>query len=99
PPPHLSAFPTRRSSDLLVQGPFVSLSEAFAKGDLVQKLTDQGTLHHAMPGLIGYPSMWKHQQQVLEAVKTGNHVPVSTGTGSGKDRKSTRLNSSHQIIS
>jgi ATP-dependent helicase YprA (DUF1998 family) len=68
----------------LVQGPFVSLSEAFAKGDLVQKLADQGTLHHAMPGLIGYPSMWKHQQQVLEAVKTGNHVLVSTGTGSGK---------------
>ena len=37
-----------------------------------------------MPGLIGYPSMWKHQQQVLEAVKSGNHVLVSTGTGSGK---------------
>ncbi len=28
--------------------------------------------------------MWKHQQQVLEAVKTGNHVLVSTGTGPGK---------------
>jgi hypothetical protein len=51
----------------LVQGPFVSLSEAFAKGELVQKLADQGTLHHAMAGLIGYPSMWKHQQQVFEA--------------------------------
>src|SRR5712691_2030170 len=68
----------------LVQGPFVSLSEAFAKGDPIQALADKGTLHHAMPGLIGYPSMWKHQQQVFEAVKTGNHVLVSTGTGSGK---------------
>ena len=68
----------------LVKGPFVSLSEAFAKGELVQKLADQGILHHAMPGLIGYPTMWKHQQQVFEAVKTGNHVLVSTGTGSGK---------------
>jgi hypothetical protein len=29
------------------------LSEAFAKGELVQTLADQGTLHHAMPGLIG----------------------------------------------
>src|SRR6266508_104764 len=28
--------------------------------------------------------MLKHQQQVFEAVKTGNHVLVSTGTGSGK---------------
>ena len=27
----------------LVQGPFVSLSEAFAKGELVQKLADRGT--------------------------------------------------------
>src|SRR6266436_7360 len=26
----------------LVQGPFVSLSDAFAKGELVQKLADQG---------------------------------------------------------
>lgn len=68
----------------LVQGPFVSLSEAFAKGELVQKLADQGILHHAMPGLIGYPSMWKHQQQVFEAVKAGSHVLVATGTGSGK---------------
>jgi ATP-dependent helicase YprA (DUF1998 family) len=76
-----------RSSSLdipLVQGPFVSLSEAFAKGELVQKLADQGTLHHAMPGLIGYPSMWKHQQQVFEAVKAASHVLVATGTGSGK---------------
>lgn len=68
----------------LVQGPFVSLSEAFAKGELVQKLADQGTLRHVMPGPIGYPSMWKHQQQVFEAVKAGSHVLVATGTGSGK---------------
>lgn len=68
----------------LVQGPFVSLSEAFAKGDSVQGLANQGILHHVMPGLIGYPTMWKHQQQVFEAVKKGNHVLVATGTGSGK---------------
>src|SRR5947209_3269806 len=76
-----------RSSSLdipLVQGPFVSLSEAFAKGDSVQQMADRGTLHHAMPGLIGYPSMWKHQLQVFEAVRMGNHVLVATGTGSGK---------------
>ncbi len=56
----------------LVQGPFVSLSEAFAKGESVQKLADQGILHHVMPGLIGYPTMWQHQQQVFEAVKAGS---------------------------
>src|SRR4051794_10852007 len=37
-----------------------------------------------MPGLIGYPTMYLHQQQVFDAVKTGQHVLVATGTGSGK---------------
>jgi len=68
----------------LVQGPFVSLSEAFAKGELVQAMADRGLLHPIMPGLIGYPSMWLHQEQVLHAVKEGRHVLVATGTGSGK---------------
>src|SRR5664279_3601949 len=63
-----------RSSSLdipLVQGPFVSLSEAFAKGDLIEDLARTGLLHPVMPQLIGYPSMWKHQQQVFEAVRKG----------------------------
>ena len=68
----------------LVKGPFVSLSEAFAKGESVQGMADRGTLHPIMPGLIGYPSMWLHQEQVLESVKAGQHVLVATGTGSGK---------------
>ena len=47
-------------------------------------MADRGLLHPIMPGLIGYPSMWLHQQQVFEAVKAGQHVLVATGTGSGK---------------
>src|SRR3954453_22365444 len=62
----------------LVQGPFVSLSEAFAQGDPVQQLAERGVLHHAMPVLIGYPTMYFHQQKVLEAVKDGRHVLVAT---------------------
>jgi hypothetical protein len=58
----------RSSLDIpLVQGPFVSLSEAFAKGESVQELAQQGVLHHVMPSLIGYPSMHLHQQRVFEA--------------------------------
>jgi ATP-dependent helicase YprA (DUF1998 family) len=68
----------------LVKGPYVSLSEAFAEGEPIQQLADAGILHHAMPDLIGYPRMWLHQQQVFEAVRRGEHVLVSTGTGSGK---------------
>src|SRR5205823_11070168 len=56
----------------LVQGPFVSLSEAFAKGDLIPDLARREFLHPVMPQLIGYPSMWKHQQQDFEAVRKGH---------------------------
>ena len=38
----------------LAKGPYVSLCEAFAKGEPVQQMADQGKLHHVMPGLIGY---------------------------------------------
>ena len=68
----------------LVKGPFVSLSESFAKGEPIQKLASEGRLHQVMPGLIGYPMMYLHQQQVFDAVKAGQHVLVATGTGSGK---------------
>ena len=37
-----------------------------------------------VPGLIGYPTMYLHQQQVFEAVRNKEHVLVATGTGSGK---------------
>jgi len=68
----------------LVKGPFVSLSESFAKGELIEKLAAEGKLHPVMPGLIGYPTTYLHQQQVFEAVKANQHVLVATGTGSGK---------------
>ena len=77
----------KRSSSLdipLVKGPYVSLSEAFAKGDSIQQMAADGKLHPVMPGLIGYPTMYLHQQEVFEAVRDNHHVLVSTGTGSGK---------------
>jgi len=37
-----------------------------------------------MPKLIGYSTMWRHQQEVFEAVRDNRHVLVATGTGSGK---------------
>jgi ATP-dependent helicase YprA (DUF1998 family) len=77
----------QRSSSLdipLVKGPYVSLSEAFAKGDSIQQMAVCGKLHPVMPGLVGFPTMYLHQQQVFEAVQSGCHVLISTGTGSGK---------------
>ena len=68
----------------LVRGPYVTLSEAFARGESVREMADRGDIHRMMPGLMGHPRLWKHQQQVFEAVRRGDHVLVSTGTGSGK---------------
>jgi ATP-dependent helicase YprA (DUF1998 family) len=80
------ALLTRPSSlDIpLVKGPFVSLSESFAKGESIKAFAERGVLHGVMPGLIGYPTMYLHQQQVFEAARSGQHVLVATGTGSGK---------------
>jgi ATP-dependent helicase YprA (DUF1998 family) len=72
----------------LVKGPFVSLSESFAKGDSIQQLAGAGMLHPAMPALIGFPTMYLHQQQVFRAVRAHQHVLVATGTGSGKTESS-----------
>lgn len=68
----------------LVKGPYVSLSEPFAEGHAVAYMAADGTLHPVMPDLIGFPTMYLHQQRVFESVKQGRHVLVSTGTGSGK---------------
>src|SRR3954451_11169938 len=58
----------------LVKGPFVSLSDSFAKGELVQSMASSGFLHSVIPGLIGYLTMYLHQQQVFEAVMARQHL-------------------------
>jgi len=68
----------------LVKGPYVSLSEPFAEGHAIADMVANGTLHPVMLDLIGFPTMYRHQQRVFESVKRGRHVLVSTGTGSGK---------------
>ncbi|HQQ00994.1 MAG TPA: DEAD/DEAH box helicase, partial [bacterium] len=68
----------------LVKGPYISLSEPYAEGAPVEELAQEGLLHPMMPGIIGYPRMYRHQQEVFEAVKQGRHTLISTGTGSGK---------------
>ncbi len=78
-------FRAQTSLDIpLVQGPYVSLSEPFAEGSSVQELAERGVLHHIMPQLIGYPRMYKHQQEVFEAARRNGNILISTGTGSGK---------------
>jgi len=49
-------------------------------------MAERGVLHSILPALIGCPSMWLYQEQILEAVRAGQHGLVATGTGSGENR-------------
>src|SRR5207244_12271727 len=90
-------FPTRRSSDLFC-GPFVHSSKrrglhlqlvsADAEGDDGLGFTVLGGFHHG------------HRSSGAELPNRVKHPPkTKTIVAFGIDRKSTRLNSSHQIIS
>jgi len=68
----------------LIKGPFVSLSRAYKTGPSIQELIDKKLLHPALEGIAKYPNVFQHQFESLSAVHSGNHVIISTGTGSGK---------------
>src|SRR5207244_10742253 len=90
----LRSFPTRRSSDLLhpLHGLDQRITVGLAAG-LLQRLVDQ------VDAVI---TADRHEARTLgEGLPVrGDEVLVHRGwMGGGIDRKSTRLNSSHQIIS
>jgi len=68
----------------LVKGPYISLSRSFAEGKSLEALVKEKRLHPAVAGIADHPKMFAHQQAVFDAVTSGNHCLVSTGTGSGK---------------
>ncbi|MDX9721909.1 MAG: DEAD/DEAH box helicase [Myxococcota bacterium] len=68
----------------LLQGPFISLSQAFAKGDAVAALVARGVLHPHLASLTPYEHVYAHQQRAFEALHAGRTTLVATGTGSGK---------------
>src|SRR5207244_11757723 len=89
----LHSFPTRRSSDLGHED-----RVARARGDA------GGAVELAVAGPRRAPGEDEAAASVelLHAVAAVDDVDVAAGVGGravGKDRKSTRLNSSHQIIS
>src|SRR5207244_12203711 len=91
---HLDAFPTRRSSDLAsgsleraraVAAEF-DVSHAFGSGEALARAPDVDLV-------IVSSTPDAHVRHAVAALEAGKHVLCE------KDRKSTRLNSSHQIIS
>src|SRR5437879_8989725 len=85
----IPSFPTRRSSDLYT----TPNGCVYDSGDYPKMLA-------IAKNLIGWDE-WKKKQ--AEARKQGRLIGIGIGTtldsGTNKDRKSTRLNSSHRCIS
>src|SRR5207244_10379514 len=85
PPPHLHSFPTRRSSDLSASHSASSRSSCSA----ASSYRPLGQARRALSSISGTPA---------SARETGQPALASSARRA-TDRKSTRLNSSHQIIS
>ncbi|OAG26720.1 DEAD/DEAH box helicase [Thermodesulfatator autotrophicus] len=70
----------------LAKGPYVYLSRPFVEGPTLRELIADPSidLHPALAGIFNFERLYKHQEEALRAVKTGNHVIIATGTGSGK---------------
>lgn len=68
----------------LRKGPFVSLSRPFKSGATIAALIREGVLHEGMLAIAAYPSVRKHQETAIRAIREGKTTLVATGTGSGK---------------
>lgn len=68
----------------LLNGPYVSLSKSYRRGEDLRDLAEEGLVHPVLPGLTEYPRLFQHQWETLKAVKDGKHCLIATGTGSGK---------------
>src|SRR5207244_12861206 len=97
--PHLHSFPTRRSSDLLSRQWTKAFSALFAIGAVSGAIVEfeitllwSGLVKNA-GAIIGLPFALEGFAFFIEGIFLGVYL------FGAKDRKSTRLNSSHQIIS
>src|SRR5205085_11869376 len=88
---HLPSFPTRRSSDLL---PKSGIRDFF---DIVAKMKDAISLGVGEPD---FDTPWHIREAGIYALEKGKtHYTSNLGLIELRDRKSTRLNSSHSQIS
>src|SRR5207244_9363074 len=98
-PPHQHTFPKRRSSDLCsFRFPEEENGQTAGQSRIV------GAACRAAPELLNRPSLATHWSRPAGGTYCGENFPTGIAVtllragGSIGDRKSTRLNSSHQII-
>jgi len=75
------------SADVLVKGPYVTLSRDFAPGQPLARILAAGLGHPGLARLhwiFGESALFTHQEASLRAVESGRNIVVKTGTGSGK---------------
>ncbi|MBI3916308.1 MAG: DEAD/DEAH box helicase [Betaproteobacteria bacterium] len=74
-------------AEVLVKGPYVTLSRDFAEGKTLADVLASGSGHPDLARLhwpFAGAALFAHQEAALRAVETNRNVVVKTGTGSGK---------------
>src|SRR5205807_9143862 len=84
PPPTSTLFPTRRSSDLWFEAPCMT-----EKALRTRVFFHEGYLRRFTPGRL----------QIMKCFRVHRKETAGRAVFRGQDRKSTRLNSSHLVIS
>jgi ATP-dependent helicase YprA (DUF1998 family) len=72
---------------VISNGPFISMSDSFAKDKSMRELVEEGLLCQSMLHLEKiYPDrkLYVHQVEAIKKATTGNNLVITTGTGSGK---------------
>jgi ATP-dependent helicase YprA (DUF1998 family) len=76
------------ASDRFWPEPLVSINPRFERGETINRLVANGTLHSATGSIFsidGEPlSLYRHQAQAVAKAATNQSYVVTTGTGSGK---------------
>lgn len=73
-------------SDAFYAGPYLDVTDSFAKGDTIRELVQSGIMSSDFlkTGMPIDRNLYRHQQTAFTRIIAGRNLVVSTGTGSGK---------------
>src|SRR5690606_42038948 len=97
--PDVHASPTRRSSDLFASQPVIGIEIAFATPNEVITQVPWLSDEPRLPAIVGIATFAMVESSTCMKVASDSAMVIMTSGAPSKDRKSTRLNSSHVKIS